>query len=392
MEVTIRSATEADIPRIAEINLECFSGNRWGGIDLARKWIEDKFASHPSIQYFVAEMTGGDFVSDNRFGRDFVAEAPEPKIVGFIKWDDLGGFRKEAVVELEQIAVTKPLRNNGVGEKLIRGSFSEVMGYLQNAGRKLKLVKVTTGAEHLLMSQGLYRKTLGAKPHCVIENYYRDDELVMLARMDNPLIIFDQCGTLIDSASANVKAFQYGFEAMNLDIPMAEDIKGLLGTPPYDMAVKLGCPLESVDEMYKQYILPNYLENMARNINSFDGVYKTLQKLDERFNFAVCTSGPKGLQETILSSTGLLGFFDKVHSAVNSKYKRPDPRFLQECIQSYCRPFKKIYYVGDTADDIRMGEAASVETVFAEYGYGKIEDVKPDHTIKSPAGLVDLVA
>jgi len=100
--------------------------------------------------------------------------------LGYILWVEKGGFRKSAVFELEQIAVAENARGRGVGTFLIEQSLKKIREYLKKRGAKLKLVEVTTGTEN--QAQRLYQKTLDAQPEAIIKNFFRGDEVIMIAR------------------------------------------------------------------------------------------------------------------------------------------------------------------------------------------------------------------
>ncbi|MDG6913393.1 MAG: GNAT family N-acetyltransferase, partial [Nitrososphaerota archaeon] len=68
------------------------------------------------------------------------------QVNGYILWSEKGGFREQAVLELEQIAVQKQVRGQGMGRELILRSLEEVEKRLHERGARLKLVEVTTGA------------------------------------------------------------------------------------------------------------------------------------------------------------------------------------------------------------------------------------------------------
>ncbi len=158
MEVLIRRMREEDVKGMVQVYLDCFRGMR--DPEVVETWIRCNIRAYPRMQYFVAEADG--------------------KVVGYILWVEKGGFRKEAVLELEQIGVLKEYRGKGIGSKLVLRSLEEMKKYLNERGSRLKLVEVTTGTEN--KAQRLYIKTLNAKPECVIRDLYRGDELIMIAR------------------------------------------------------------------------------------------------------------------------------------------------------------------------------------------------------------------
>jgi len=154
----ITKAKVRDLNGISKIASENFSGLK--DKKNSGKWIRANFSAFPRAQYFVAKANG--------------------KISGYILWLEKGGFRKESVFELEQIAVGKDFQGQGIGTQLIEKSLLEIKKYLKKRGSALKAVEVTTGTDN--RAQNLYEKTLDAKVECVVKNLFRSDEVIMIAR------------------------------------------------------------------------------------------------------------------------------------------------------------------------------------------------------------------
>ena len=161
MKLKILKAQKKDLRQIAKIASENFSGLKVPKD--ATKWVSCNFNAFPRMQYFVVKI-----------GAD---------IAGYALWVEKGGFRKESVWELEQIAVKKYFQGQGVGTKLIEKSFLEIKNYLKKRRSSLKAIEVTTGTDN--KAQNLYKKTLGAKTECIIKDLFRGDEVVMIARFKN---------------------------------------------------------------------------------------------------------------------------------------------------------------------------------------------------------------
>ncbi len=156
--VDVRPAAEPDLPLIATIGSESFSGMR--PLPTAERWVRACWAARPRMRYWVAAREG----------------AP----VAYILWMEKGGFRAEAVVELEQIAVRPTLRGQGVGGELIRRSLAELTRAIEGEGRRVKTIEVTTGSEQGAIE--FYRRTLGAEVVAKIPGLFRGDEYILIAR------------------------------------------------------------------------------------------------------------------------------------------------------------------------------------------------------------------
>ena len=80
-EFAIRRMEAKDLPGAAEVHQRAFPRQTFSA-----DWLSCHFNAFPACQAFVAENSRGN-------------------IIGLILWTEKSGFRKEAFVELEQIAV-----------------------------------------------------------------------------------------------------------------------------------------------------------------------------------------------------------------------------------------------------------------------------------------------
>lgn len=158
---TVRSMREEDLGIVAQLNRECFPRDNSTLAD-ARKWTEASWKAAPRTSCFV-----------------LVDE--KEQVGGYILWLEKGGFRKEAVLELEQIGVSNSLRGQGGGTLLIRKSLKELKERFAFQGRTIKLIEITTAADN--EAQRLYESALGARRVTIIPNLFGGkDEVVMIAR------------------------------------------------------------------------------------------------------------------------------------------------------------------------------------------------------------------
>lgn len=152
----VRIAKKSDLAEIAEIHALEFSRQQHSD-----EWIRCSLNAYPLKRLFVAEI------------------APQ-QIIGYIIWTEKSGFRQEAVIELEQIAVSRAHQGKGVGHALIMESFDLVTHAIAKRGATVKSVLVTTRANNA--AQQLYRKALGVQVVANIPGLYSADEVIMIRR------------------------------------------------------------------------------------------------------------------------------------------------------------------------------------------------------------------
>ena len=154
----VRPTRDDDREGIAAIGAEAFRGLR--PIDRGRAWVTACWNAAPRMRYWVVEDPSG--------------------LLGYILWVEKGGFRDEAVVELEQIAVRAATRGRGIGARLVIESLAEFEAALVARGSRLKLIEVTTGTEQGAVE--FYRRTLGAEVVAALPNLFRGEEKILIAR------------------------------------------------------------------------------------------------------------------------------------------------------------------------------------------------------------------
>lgn len=153
--MNIRHMEIKDLPKASLVHKEAFVRQQYSS-----EWLECNINAYPRMLSFVAEVDGS--------------------IVGYIIWNQKSGFRPEAVIELEQIAVLPSHHGQGIGRSLIEETLPFVKYQLTKQGAMLKHITVTTRADN--HAQRLYRNTLGAEVEATIANLYSADEVFMVAR------------------------------------------------------------------------------------------------------------------------------------------------------------------------------------------------------------------
>jgi ribosomal protein S18 acetylase RimI-like enzyme len=151
----IRSMITQDILDVAKIHKEVFSRQLQ-----SEQWIYSNFNAYPRIRLFVAEN--------------------DKEILGYVQWIEKSGFRKEAVLELEQIAVLPSKQKQGIGSSLISESLKLIKEELNQRNAFIKHILVSTRTDN--EAQKLYKKVLNAQPEVIVSNLFSADEVLMISR------------------------------------------------------------------------------------------------------------------------------------------------------------------------------------------------------------------
>jgi len=150
----VRRANAEDIAAAAEVHKQAFPRQT-----NSREWLDCVFRSFPKSQLFVAE-TGSE-------------------IVGLIFWTEKSGFRKEAVVELEQIAVRPDHQDKGVGTELINRSLPAVAEKIAERGAKVGTILGNTRVDNQALN---WYQRFGAEPVATIPGMFSADEVFLVIR------------------------------------------------------------------------------------------------------------------------------------------------------------------------------------------------------------------
>lgn len=114
----VRRAEEKDLPAMAKINSDIFSGDR-DNPKSAEQWMQCFFNAFPLYQYFIVDVDG--------------------TIAGYIGWQFHGGFlRSSPVIELEQLGICRDYQGHKLGPKLTDESMKEVVRWCRKNNNRIE--------------------------------------------------------------------------------------------------------------------------------------------------------------------------------------------------------------------------------------------------------------
>jgi ribosomal protein S18 acetylase RimI-like enzyme len=150
----IRLAELTDIAEIAKVHFMSFPRQ-----SNSSEWVTTNLRAYPRILIFAAII--------------------DERIVGYIQYIQKSGFRKSAIIELEQMAVLPEYRNLGIGKLLITDTIKLIQQLLKNNNQQIKGILITTRNNNY--AKKLYKDVLKAEEVCIINNLYSADEVILLS-------------------------------------------------------------------------------------------------------------------------------------------------------------------------------------------------------------------
>lgn len=189
-------------------------------------------------------------------------------------------------------------------------------------------------------------------------------------------VCFDLDGVLIDSLAVMELAWNKACQKFEIEIPFDEYKKGI-GMPFYEILRLVGVPGEYFSRFKEVYDF--YSEEKIDEVNVYDGVLTQLDRLKrEGLKVSLVTSKCKKRTEKILSFYFKDIEFDLIVTPEDVPSGRgkpnPDP-LLYTCAVIGVEPFNSIY-VGDMKTDKISANKAGFHFIYANWGYGDLEDIK----------------
>ena len=216
------------------------------------------------------------------------------------------------------------------------------------------------------------------------------------------LIVFDLDGTLINSLPSITYALDEALIAIDYPSAGIEKTRNWIGNGS-DVLVARGMsdsadinPQLPADLLNKacQRFNQAYAEVGHEKDTIYAGVAETLALLEQaNYQMAILTNKTECFIEPLLEHFAIDGFFSDLIAGNTLAERKPSPIGLNWLMKKYQLESNQLIMVGDSANDIKAGQAAGCISVGVTYGYNygvPIDTLNPDYVLSEFADLLQL--
>ena len=203
--------------------------------------------------------------------------------------------------------------------------------------------------------------------------------------MKNKVILFDQDGTLLDSAPGIKHCAQETLRKLGYPVPEKKDLDYFIGPPLRDCFRLSNVQEEDIEQAVGLY--RELYENEGKyNAKVYPTVEEGLKSLKQAgYRLFVCTSKNGNLAKDILFKFGLNQYFEQVFGSTSDGVGARKGEIIRRCL-SYIKEEADVLMIGDTHLDAEGANQNGIPCLLVRFGYGdekKIEQQHPYATIDS---------
>jgi phosphoglycolate phosphatase len=209
-------------------------------------------------------------------------------------------------------------------------------------------------------------------------------------------VIFDFDGTLVNSAEAIIKTWEYSCQKHGILIPDHKTIVNQMGVP-LDLIAKLFVEGTEInhDELVVTY--KKEFNNNQNLVRAYKGIDEMLVELYENgVSMYVVSARSSDSLNSIIKDLNLSRYFKKIIGAGDVNNCKPHPEAIEKLVAEFELDTNNVVMVGDASVDMQMGLNAGVTTLFVEWGAHTMEDIialriSPDYLAQDPIGILEVI-
>ncbi len=208
-------------------------------------------------------------------------------------------------------------------------------------------------------------------------------------------ILYDYDGTLMDTASVILDAYDHLADHFNRPRAPREQIRDMLRRAmPMPQIFETLFPNIPYAELFHQN--SKYFDKHLSRVALFEGTLSMLQKIEQQgLKQAIVTGGDKNVL-VVMRERGISDYFSSIVYCDRVDFGKPNPEGLELAMQECDVLPAETVMVGDSPNDILAGKNARVAlTVGVSHGHGSRTDLKAadaDYIVDSIAELEELIS
>ncbi len=150
---------------------------------------------------------------------------------------------------------------------------------------------------------------------------------------------------------------------------------------------------ENLYNLYRE--IDNNLGDAGFIPELFGDFQNILEELSKVHTLALYTSNGRPAVEKVLKHHNIGQYFSEIRSWDDCDELNIQPKPSSEMLEIINKTFNfeknMIYYIGDTSKDILFAKNSNINSIFANWGYGEIDNImNPDIVIEEPNELLTI--
>lgn len=210
-------------------------------------------------------------------------------------------------------------------------------------------------------------------------------------------VLFDLDGTLLDTANDLGEALNFVLKNHNFPEVSEECYRPVASNGALGL-LSLGFGEHLNDYHYdtlRDSLLNYYEGNIARHTCLYPGVETLLLQLNQlSIPWGIVTNKPEGLSKKLIQHFSVFSHNKILIGGDTLTKRKPDPAPILYACEKLKVKAKKCLYIGDALRDIEAGNAASLKTIIAHWGYiASTDDCttwQADHIIETAQEILEI--
>ncbi len=206
-------------------------------------------------------------------------------------------------------------------------------------------------------------------------------------------VIFDIDGTLWNSTGVVAKGWQQAVDELGYSKAKieAENLKKEFGLPMNIIADHIFYDVEEQSKKDELLELCCKYEHECLEANeediSFEGIVDTIKELSREYRLFIVSNCQKGYIELVTAKLGIGEYIEDYLCFGDTGLSKGETMSI--LMEKNGLDADETVYVGDTAGDKKATADAGATFVYADYGFGELEDEK--HVVYSPSDIPEVI-